>query len=146
MSVPTCLTIGHSGHSVNEFAALLKERGVEVVVDVRSRPYSKYHRHFSYDAIRENLSTRGLRYLFLGKELGGKPDDPEFYGASGAADYDRLRQSARFREGLERLIAGLVGFRELFEPEHPCPCLVVAPAPARRPKRAVSWGRDHSQA
>lgn len=103
----TCLTIGHSGHSMDEFVALLRERGVEVVVDVRSRPYSKYHRHFSYDAIRENLSARGLRYLFLGKLLGGKPDGEEFYDAAGHVDYARLRQSPAFHEGLERLIAGL---------------------------------------
>lgn len=111
MSDPTCLTIGHSGHSVDEFVSLLMERGVEVVVDVRSRPYSKYHRHFSYDAIRENLNAHGLRYLFLGKELGGKPEGEEFYDASGAVDYDKLRRSARFREGLERLIAGLGQYR-----------------------------------
>ena len=107
----TCLTIGHSGHSMDEFVALLRERGVEVVVDVRSRPYSKYHRHFSYDAIRENLTNRGLRYLFLGKELGGKPESEEFYDCAGHVNYDRLRASGPFREGLQRLLTGLSEYR-----------------------------------
>lgn len=107
---PTCYTIGHSGHSIDKFVRLLEARQIEVVVDVRSRPYSKYHRHFSYDAIAENLRDRGLRYLFLGKELGGKPDEEEFYDG-GRPDYDKLRGSDRFAEGLTRLLKGLGEYR-----------------------------------
>src|SRR5215207_541091 len=40
-------TIGHSNHSVEKFAGLLKRHGIEVLVDTRSHPYSRHTPHFN---------------------------------------------------------------------------------------------------
>jgi hypothetical protein len=71
-------TIGHSNHPFEHFLALLRRHGVEVVADVRSRPYSRFVPHFGKERLARILADEGLGYVFLGQELGGKPvqDDP----------------------------------------------------------------------
>lgn len=97
-------TIGHSNHPGERFLKLLQDHGIEVVADVRSRPYSRYVPHFNRKALAQKLAEVDIRYLFLGRELGGKPQD---LGKSlaGAVVWEYLRSRPRFREGLGRLLA-----------------------------------------
>jgi uncharacterized protein (DUF488 family) len=104
-------TIGHSNHDMAKFLALLSQHQVEVVVDVRSRPYSKYASQFNQEALREAVSAAGCKYLFLGRELGGRPDGAEFYDAEGHARYDLVAQAAFFMDGIVRLEKGLEQYR-----------------------------------
>src|SRR4051794_6825851 len=67
----TVFTIGHSSHSVEVFADLLVKHGIQVVVDVRSAPYSRYAPQFDRDILPRPLNLIGVKYLFLGRELGG---------------------------------------------------------------------------
>ena len=96
-------TIGHSSHSAQKLAGLLKGYGIEVLVDTRSRPYSRHAPHFNRNAIEAALSGDGIGYLFLGKELGGWPDGEEFYDEKGRVDYGLLGRSRPFLDGISRL-------------------------------------------
>lgn len=98
-------TIGHSNHSAAHFLALLQQHGIETVVDVRSRPYSRFSPHFRQSRLQELLSEVGVDYLFLGDELGGRPKEPELHDDAGDVVYDRVAQTERFAEGLHRLLA-----------------------------------------
>jgi uncharacterized protein (DUF488 family) len=104
-------TIGHSNHDFEAWLALLRQHGVEVVVDTRSSPYSKYVPQFDKELMQRSLEEAGLRYLFLGAELGGRPANPEYYDAKGRVLYSRLRGDARFQAGIARLEAGMERFR-----------------------------------
>lgn len=104
-------TIGHSNHSFERFLELLRGSGVEVLVDVRSQPYSKYTPYFDSDQLIKTLPPVGIKYLFLGKELGGRPSDSAFYDAEGHVVYARMATSPQFREGIGRLDAGARKFR-----------------------------------
>ena len=97
------LTIGHSRHSWERFAALLAGAGVEVVADIRSAPRSRFSPHFDKDAMRAGLAARSVEYVFLGRELGGRPQSPALY-TDGVADYEKMAASPEFRSGLERLM------------------------------------------
>ena len=44
------LTIGHSKHPIEKFLELLRQHGVEVLVDARSQPFSRFSPHFSRKA------------------------------------------------------------------------------------------------
>jgi len=105
-------TIGHSNHDWGTFLGLLRDRGITLVVDVRSSPVSRYTPHFSKVPLNQALAAAGIGYLFLGRELGGQPAAPEFYDQDGHVLYDRLAASAAFREGLaavrQRLAAARV--------------------------------------
>jgi uncharacterized protein (DUF488 family) len=97
-------TLGHSTHSRDDFLKLLASQGIEVVADVRSRPYSRFNPQFNRDALLSYLEEAGIRYLFLGKELGGKPQDPE-RPLGDEMVWEYLRSRPQFREGLAKLLA-----------------------------------------
>ena len=99
------LTIGHSNHSLETFVALLQQHGVSALADVRSAPYSRFNPQFNRRALEDSLKTIGMRYVFLGRALGGRPDDPSCY-ENGRVRYDLLARTPLFREGLERVVEG----------------------------------------
>jgi uncharacterized protein (DUF488 family) len=104
-------TLGHSNHAIETWLALVRRHGVEVVVDTRSSPYSKYVPQFDKELIQRSLEEAGIRYLFLGAELGGRPANPAYYDASGRVLYSRLRDDARFQAAIARLESGMERFR-----------------------------------
>lgn len=107
---PTVYTIGHSKHSLGEFVALLKQHGITAVADVRSAPYSRFNPQFNKNALDRDLKAHGIKYVFLGRELGARSDDPACY-ASGRVQYGRLAQTALFKTGIERVERGAAEHR-----------------------------------
>ena len=59
-------TVGHSNMESGEFLDLLGLYGVEVLVDVRSVPYSKYASWFNRENIKKELVGAGIKYVCLG--------------------------------------------------------------------------------
>ena len=106
----TILTVGHSNHSLETFLGLLEQHRVTALADVRSAPYSRFNPHFSREPLASALKARGVRYVYLGRELGGRSDDPACY-KEGRIRYDRVAQTDGFREGLERVVRGAAEHR-----------------------------------
>lgn len=96
-------TVGHSNQSVEALIRLLDQHQIEVVVDTRSRPFSRHTPHFNQGALSATLKQSGRRYSFLGKELGGRPEGSEFYDDEGHVLYWRLARSPDFLRGIELL-------------------------------------------
>jgi uncharacterized protein (DUF488 family) len=88
---------------------LLKDHGVELVVDVRSTPQSARLPQFSLPGFENLLRAEQFDYLFLGEELGGRPDDADAYRPNGVVDYQARRKSYAFQAGLDRLGEELKG-------------------------------------
>ena len=107
----TFFTLGHSNHPIESWIALARQHHIEVVVDTRSSPYSKYVPQFDREPLQRSLEEAGFRYLFLGAELGGRPSNPAYYDASGHVLYSRLREDARFLIAINRLESGIERFR-----------------------------------
>lgn len=101
------LTIGHSNHTLERFLELLKQHGVQAVADVRSQPHSKFSPQFDTEELAKSLHGAGLRYVFLGRELGGRPPGEQYYDADGRVLYGKVADSPRFQEGLARLERGV---------------------------------------
>jgi uncharacterized protein (DUF488 family) len=110
-SAPTLYTIGHSNQPAESLIALLMQHSIEVVVDVRSAPYSRWAPQFNQRELRTSITDAGLRYLYLGAELGGRPPTPDLYDAEGHARYDLMARTAAFREGIERVQHGIGSYR-----------------------------------
>ena len=117
-------TIGHSNHSVDHFQRLLSERGIEVLVDIRSWPHSRYVEWADRARIAEVAQVAGAKYLFLGKELGGRPESAECYDDAGHVLYGKVAESADFRDGIERLRRGAERYRVaiMCSEENPASC------------------------
>ncbi len=106
MPTDSAFTIGHSNHSIERFVALLRQHGVTALVDVRSAPYSRFHPQFSRKALEGALRENGIAYVFLGKELGARSQDPSCY-ENGRVQYGRLAKTSLFRQGVERVKKGI---------------------------------------
>ena len=104
-------TIGHSNHSLETFLNLLRASGIEVVVDIRSKPSSQVVPHFDRKPLENSLKMNGFKYLYLGKELGGKPDGKEYYDANGHVLYSLIAKSPPFVQAIERLLKGIQEYR-----------------------------------
>jgi uncharacterized protein (DUF488 family) len=98
--MPTVFTVGHSSHSLERFLELLRQHGIQIVVDVRSRPYSRHVPHFTKAPLERALAQHGLRYVFLGRVLGGRPEGAEHYDAEGRLDVERRQAQLDFQMGI----------------------------------------------
>lgn len=72
-------TIGHSNNKIEKLIELLKIYKINLVLDVRSYPYSKYNPQFNGKALSKTLLNHEIAYEFLGGCLGGRPNDPTCY-------------------------------------------------------------------
>ena len=97
-------TIGHSDLTAELFIGSLKAVSVTQLVDVRSAPYSRHAPQFNRETFKEVLKVVKIKYLYLGKELGGRPKGEEFYNANGRVLYGKYKESDEFRRGVERLL------------------------------------------
>jgi uncharacterized protein (DUF488 family) len=105
--VKPLFTIGHSILDFQTFVAMLMDHGVELVADLRSTPQSARLPHFSQPPLEKLLGAEHVAYLFLGEELGGRPDDVDAYRPDGLVDYRVRRRSYAFQAGLDRLLKEL---------------------------------------
>jgi uncharacterized protein (DUF488 family) len=103
-------TVGHSNHSIEKFIGLLAANAITAVADVRSRPFSRRHPHFNKERLAAALAQRDIAYVFLGKELGARSEDPSCY-ENGQVRYERLAATPSFKAGIERVLTGAEKFR-----------------------------------
>jgi uncharacterized protein (DUF488 family) len=103
-------TIGHSIHLIERFVALLAQHGVTALADVRSAPYSRIAPQFRRDALAASMQAHGIAYVFLGRELGARRDEPEVYDGD-IARYERIARTEAFTRGMQRVEQGASKFR-----------------------------------
>ena len=105
-------TIGHSTRTIPEFADLLREANVHLVVDVRTVPRSRTNPQFNRDALPESLAEYQIGYEHIA-ELGGlrgkqrlvEPSPNGYWENASFRNYADYALTDRFREGLDRLAA-----------------------------------------
>lgn len=100
-------TIGHSNHEVGYFIELLRKNGVNVVVDVRSTPFSQYATQFNMNEIQKSLKEHGVFYIHMGEEFGARREDRTLYDATGKLDFELTQKSESFKRGIRRIEDGL---------------------------------------
>jgi len=108
---PEVFTIGHSNHPIGAFLALLERHRTAAVADVRSAPYSRRHPQFNRRTLDRSLAEHGIRYLFLGAELGARTPDPSCYDDEGRVLFSRLAQTGLFLRGIARVLEEAVDSR-----------------------------------
>ena len=86
-------TLGTSNRDFEEFLRILKSFKVELVVDVRRFPTSRFE-HFKKENLEENLKREGIGYVYLGDLLGDFRE----------GGYDRYMESEDFRRGFNKLL------------------------------------------
>ncbi|WP_206664024.1 DUF488 family protein [Thermomonospora catenispora] len=85
---------------------MLQQHEVTAVADVRSVPVSRFAPQFNRDMVKRGLHDCGIKYVFLGGELGARSNNPSCY-IDGRVRYERLAQTPEFSKGIERLLRGM---------------------------------------
>jgi len=75
MKESTIYSIGHGNKEINTLIDELKAYEIPFVLDVRSKPYSKWNPQFNKEALQKSLAEEGIKYVFVGDKLGGLPED-----------------------------------------------------------------------
>jgi uncharacterized protein (DUF488 family) len=96
-------TIGHSTHELDDFLNLLVKNSISCIVDVRSIPFSTRVPHFNKEELRQYLETNDIVYLHFPKAFGARHKDPKLLDETGRVDFEKVRQTDSFREGVDKL-------------------------------------------
>lgn len=110
MTQAQIFSIGHSNHAINKFLSLLESSEINMVVDVRSAPFSRMFPQFNQEILKKSLSDNSIGYLFLGDKIGGRSNDPDDY-LDGQVIYKALANKEAFKTGIERLKEGSAKYR-----------------------------------
>ena len=95
-------TIGYGARTMEAFIEALKAYQINVLIDVRSAPYSRYKPEFSREELDKRLRLNGIRYVYMGDQLGGQPADRDCY-VDDKVDYDLVKEKAFYRTGIGRI-------------------------------------------
>lgn len=109
-STSRIFTIGHSNHPIDNFLMLLEKHSIDVLVDTRSSPFSKFSPQFNQQNLNLFVNDAGRKYLFLGAELGGKPKDATFYDDEGYVLYWKIAESELFQNAIQRVRSGITNY------------------------------------
>lgn len=84
-------TIGYEGKDIDEFLELLRKKGVQHLVDVRSYPTSRREK-FDKENLKDRLFHESILYKHI-PEMGGLRDE----------DYEEVMEEEDWKEGFEEL-------------------------------------------
>ncbi len=94
-------TIGYGNRSIEKFLICLQKNHIRYLVDIRSRPYSKFNPNFSRAELEILLRQHDIKYMFMGDLLGELNDNTCF--RDGKVDYTKVREKDYFKEGISRI-------------------------------------------
>lgn len=98
-------SIGYATRTRADFIRQLQAQGITKLADVRSMPGSKAFPEFNREALARELAREGIEYVWMGESLGPRSRHPEHYDAAGQVQFDRLRATPLFQQGLKQLLS-----------------------------------------
>jgi uncharacterized protein (DUF488 family) len=100
-------TIGHSNHKIEDFINLLQKFDINCLIDVRSAPYSRIAPQYNKPVLSPTLKRHNIIYMHFEKEFGARQTKPSLLDEDGHVDFDKVRASDEFEQGVQRLKHGL---------------------------------------
>ncbi|MDD2230665.1 MAG: DUF488 domain-containing protein, partial [Candidatus Cloacimonetes bacterium] len=97
-------TIGHSNHEIANLLELLELNKIEILVDIRSVPSSKYATQFNQQQLKLSLKDIGIKYKYMGSALGGRPEDKSVLSSDGKIIREYIEQKDWYLIGIRELI------------------------------------------
>jgi hypothetical protein len=105
-------TLGTSTRTFGEFISLVRSFGIDLIIDVRRFPTSRFE-WFKKETLESALKAARIQYLYMGKELGG-------YRSGGYEAYIQTEEFERALASLKEIVAGRTGAIVCAE-RLPCP-------------------------
>ena len=95
-------TIGYAGTGIERFIEILKDKSVDILIDVRSIPRSQYFYQFNDNLLSKTLANVGIKYENWKREFGARQVCLEFYSDS-ILDYEKFAKSWQFQSGIDKV-------------------------------------------
>lgn len=99
-------TIGHGNKTMEEFIRELSAYNIQYLIDVRSKPFSKYYPQFNKESLILYFQVhKDIRYDWRGDKIGGLPPaEWNCYTTDGKIDYDKMAVNPIFVSGIESIV------------------------------------------
>jgi uncharacterized protein (DUF488 family) len=107
MDRPVIYTVGHSTHPLEVFLELLKAYSINCLIDVRSIAASSYNPQYNKEPLTNFLKANGIIYMHFAEEFGARHTDPDLLDDEGKVNFELVRKSWNFKNGVERLWQGI---------------------------------------
>jgi uncharacterized protein (DUF488 family) len=98
--VPIVFSIGYEGKPIDAFVEMLKQNGVERLIDVREAPYSRKP-GFSKKALEKELREAGVEYVGI-PDLGTDKESRDRHKNDGGIDDVLIEYRVKFERNRER--------------------------------------------
>jgi uncharacterized protein (DUF488 family) len=85
----------------------LQAHSINCLVDVRSLAASTYNPQYNKEPLSNFLKKNGVTYMHFAEEFGARHTDPDLLDEEGRVDFEKVRKSWNFKNGVERLWLGL---------------------------------------
>lgn len=103
MTETSIFSIGHGNRTIESFIYLLQKFDISYVIDVRTKPRSRFNPQYNKNSFSDRLAEHGIRYVFMGESLGGIPNDRSCYDPDGKVDYAKVKKKDFFLAGIDRI-------------------------------------------
>lgn len=100
-----CFTIGYGNYPIDRFITFLQNVSIDVIIDVRSSPYSRFNPHFNRENLEKSLSLSDIGYRDMGDKIRGRYTDPGLLFPDGTVNYRKVQNTEKFQEGINEVLS-----------------------------------------
>ncbi len=100
-----CFTVGYGNYPIDRFITFLQNINIDLIIDVRSSPYSRFNPHFNRENLENSLNRSDIGYRYLGDKIGGRYTDPGLLYPDGTVNYRKVQNTEKFQEGITDVLS-----------------------------------------
>jgi hypothetical protein len=100
-----CFTIGYGNYPIDRFITFLQNVSIDVIIDVRSSPYSRFNPHFNRENLENSLHRSDISYRFMGDKIGGRYSNPSLLFPDGTVNYQKVQSTEQFQDGISQVLS-----------------------------------------
>jgi len=108
-----CFTIGHGNYPIDRFIIFLQNTGIDLIIDVRSSPYSRFNPHFNREKLEKTLKMNDINYRYMGDKIGGRYSNPNLLFPDGTVNYREVQETEKFQEGINEVVSIISGGKRI---------------------------------
>ncbi len=96
-------TIGYASFNVHEMIEVLHHYGINLIIDVRSLPYSSHYPDYNKESFEHFLKKNSIHYRNYAREFGAQQTERSFFSNEGFLDFEVFVESDRFLQGFDKI-------------------------------------------
>ena len=100
-----CYTIGYGNYPIDRFITFLQNIRCDVIIDVRSFPYSRYNLYFNRENLEKSLNRSEIGYRYMGDKIGGRYTNSGLLFPDGTVNYRKVQNTEKFQEGINKVLS-----------------------------------------